>query len=269
MEKGELLGKGMTAEVYKWGQDKVLKLFRDNYSEEWVKFEAEIGQKVHEAGVSSPNVFETVEIDGRKGIIFERIPGKTLTGIILKQPWLYGNCLYQMARFHNSIHKHFSNSIPTQKEKFTRVISRSSEILGDKVAKILDYVDRLPDGDNICHGDMYLSNIINSNNRLVAIDWSSGYRGDPAGDVARTCLIINSAAVLPGTPDIMAAMLKFPKSLTCHTYLNEYMRLAEIEYKDIEAWILPVAAAKLKDKIPGEEKWLMKIIDKRLEQLET
>jgi thiamine kinase-like enzyme len=174
-----------------------------------------------------------------------------------------------MARFQNSIHKHSSNSIPTQKEKFTRVISCSSEILGDKVAKILDYVDRLPDGDNICHGDMYLSNIINSNNKLVAIDWSSGYRGDPAGDVARTCLIINSAAVLPGTPDMMAAMLKFPKSLTCRAYLDEYMRLAKIEYKDIAAWILPVAAAKLKDRIPGEEKWLMKIINKRLEQLEA
>lgn len=269
MEKGELLGKGMTADVYKWGQDKVLKLFLDNYSEEWVKYEAEIGRKIHEAGVPSPAVFEIMEIDGRKGIIFERVFGKTLTGIILKQPWMFSSFVYQMARFQYSIHKQSTDGIPSQKERFTRTITLSSKILGDKISKILDYIDRLPDRDSICHGDLYLSNIINSNNKLVAIDWSSGYRGDPSGDVARTCLIINSPAVLPGTPDIMSAMTKFPKSLTLWTYLNEYMRISKIKFEDIDAWILPVAAAKLKDKIPGEEKWLLKIINKRLGQLEA
>ncbi|HEX2944870.1 MAG TPA: aminoglycoside phosphotransferase family protein [Clostridia bacterium] len=269
MEKGELLGKGMTAEVYKWGRDKVLKLYWSNYSEEWVRYEAEIGQKIHEAGVSSPAVFEMVEIDGRKGIIFERVFGKTLTGMIFKQPWLYASCVYQMARFQNTIHRHHTDAIPSQKEKFTRTISLSSGILGDKVERILDYIDRLPDRDNICHGDMYLSNIIDTGDKLVAIDWSSGYRGDPAGDVARTCLIINSPAVLPGTPGILGAMSKFPKALTSSTYLSEYLKASKIRYEDIDAWILPVAAAKLKDRIPGEEKWLMKIIDKRLEQLEV
>lgn len=269
MEKGELLGKGMTAEVYSWGQDKVLKLFKDNYSEEWTKYEAEIGHKIHEAGVSSPNVYEIIEIDGRKGIIFERIFGKTLTAAIFKQPWLFISFVYQMARFQYTINMQSSDSLPSQKERFTRTITRSSEILGDNVNKILDYIDRLPDRSNICHGDFYLSNIIKSGNKLVAIDWSSAYRGDPAGDVARTCLIINSPAVLPGTPDIMAVMSKFPKSLTYRAYLNEYMRLSKIKLEDIDAWILPVAASKLKDRIPGEEKWLMRIIDKRLGQLDA
>ena len=269
MEKGELLGKGMTAEVYQWGPDKVLKLYYDRYSEEWVKYEADIGQKVHDAGVSSPAVFEIVEIDGRRGILFERIPGKTLTSIILKEPWMFFTFVYQMARFQHNIHKITTDNIPSQKEKFTRTITLSSKILGDKVDKILDYVDRLPKRDNICHGDMYLSNIIHSNNKLVAIDWSSGYRGDPAGDVARTCLIINSPATLPGTPDILTSMSKFPKSFTRRTYLNEYMRISKVKFEDVDAWMLPVAAAKLKDKIPGEEKWLMKIINTRLEQLKA
>lgn len=267
MEKGELLGKGMTAEVYKWGQDKVLKLFFDNYSDEWVKYEAEIGQNIHEAGISSPAVFDIVEVDGRKGIIFERIYGKTLTSIILKEPWWFSSFVYQMARFQHSIHQHSTDNIPSQKERFTRTITLSSKILGDKVDKILDYVYKLPDRDNICHGDMYLSNIMRSNNKLVAIDWSSGYRGDPASDIARTCLIISSHATLPGTPDILASMSKFPKSFTGRTYLNEYLRISNAKFEDIDAWMLPVAAAKLKDKIPGEERWLMKIINKRLQQL--
>jgi len=269
MKKGELLGKGMTAEVYKWGQDKVLKLYFDEYDEEWVRREAEIGQRVHEAGVPSPGVFDMVEIDGRKGVIFQRIFGKTILNTLETEPWRFCNFVQQMAAFHYKIHKCSADGIPSQKEKFAFKIKLSSEILGDKVEKILDYVDRLPEGESICHGDLYLSNIIVSNNKLVAIDWNSGYMGDPCGDVARTCLIINSPTVPPGIPDIMAAMSAYPKWMTYGIYLNEYMKIAKVKFEDIDAWMLPVAAARLKDKIPGEEKWLMKIINKRLKQLET
>lgn len=267
MEKGKLLGKGMTAEVYAWGEDKVLKLFLDKYNNEWVKREAVIGQKIHEAGVPSPAVFDMVEIDGRKGIIFERISGKTITDSLMKEPLMFCNSVYQMAEFQYKIHTCSAEGIPSQKERFAYAIHLSSEILGDKVKKILDYVDRLPDGNQICHGDFYLSNIMVSNNKFVAIDWSSGYRGDPAGDVAKTCLIISSPAVLPGTPDILGAMSLYPKWLTYWNYLYEYMRISKIKFENIDAWMLPVAAVKLKDKIPGEEKWLMKMINNRLEQL--
>jgi Predicted aminoglycoside phosphotransferase len=258
----------MTADVYKLGQDKVLKLYRGACSEEWVKLEAEIGRKLYEAGVFSPEVFDIVEIDGRRGIIFQRIFGKTITSIIEKEPWLFFYFVEKMAELQFKIHKNCIDGIPSQKEKFTFAIALSSEILGDRVNKILNYVDSLPVGDNVCHGDFYLSNIIISKGRPMVIDWTSAYRGDPSGDVARTYLIINSPAVLPGIPEIAAVMSKFPKWLTYKIYLNEYLRVAKAKIKDIDAWVLPVAAAKLKDRIPGEEKWLMKIIDKRLERLE-
>jgi hypothetical protein len=104
---------------------------------------------------------------------------------------------------------------------------------------------------------------------MSAIDWSSGYKGNPLGDVARTYLILNTPAVPPGISDIVAAMSIYPKWLACWIYMNEYMRIAKVKFEDIDAWMLPVAAARLKDKVPGEEKWLMKIINKRLKQLET
>lgn len=264
MDKGEFLGKGMTADVYKWGQDKVLKLYRKNCPDEWVKHEAEIGRKLHEAGISTPEVFEIVEIEGRKGVIFERIFGKTITDIIEKEPWLFYEYVRQMALFHYKIHQHSIDGIPSQKERFTQTITMSSAILGKRVNKILDYIDSLPDGDRICHGDFYISNIIISNGKPVIIDCTSAYRGNPSGDVARTCMIINSPAVFPGIPQIAAAMAAFPKWLTYKIYLNEYLKISKAKIEDIDAWILPVAAAKLKDRIPGEEKWLMKIIDKRL-----
>jgi uncharacterized protein (TIGR02172 family) len=266
MEKRELLGKGMTADVYKWGQDKVLKLYKEGYSEEWIEKEGAIGRKIYEAGVPSPAVFDMVEIDGRKGIILQRIFGKSMLAILEKEPWRFHSLVQQLAAFQHKIHKYSNEGLPSQKEKFSQAIALSSGILGDKAKKIIDFVDTLPEGDSICHGDLYLGNIIVSNDKLVAIDWSGAYRGDPSGDVARTCLIINSPAVPPGIPDIVGIMSAFPKWMTCRLYLNEYIRASKAKLENLDAWMLPVAAARLKSRIPGEEKWLMEIIDKQLKQ---
>jgi uncharacterized protein (TIGR02172 family) len=268
MVKGDLLGRGKTAEVYKWDQNKVLKLYFNDYNEAWIRREAQITQKVHEAGVPSPAVFDIVNVEGRRGIVFERISGKTMMSTFETEPWTFFDYLPQLIRFHHKIHKYSTTGLPSQKEKFEFTINLSSEILGGKVKKILDYVDRLPDGNSICHGDLYLSNVIVSNNKLVAIDWSGGYMGNPLGDVVRTALITLSPAVPPGIPNIMSAMFAYPKWMTYWRYLTEYMQIANVKYEDLDAWTLPVAAAKLKDKIPGEEKWLMKIINERLEKLD-
>ncbi|HEX2927424.1 MAG TPA: aminoglycoside phosphotransferase, partial [Ruminiclostridium sp.] len=61
MKKGRLLGSGLTAEVYEWGQDKILKLYFKKYSnDDWVNHEAEVGYLVHESGLMSPAVFDKV-----------------------------------------------------------------------------------------------------------------------------------------------------------------------------------------------------------------
>ena len=267
MKKGALIGKGMTAEVYEWGRDKVLKLYFDRFSDDWVKYEAKIGQTVNEAGVPSPAVFDTIEVDGRKGIIFQRIYGKSVLNHIETEPWNLYYFTQRIAALHFKIHKCSADGIPSQKERFEYTIKRSSEILGDREKRILDYMECLPDGESVCHGDLHFNNIIISKDKYIAVDWNSAYKGNPLGDVARTCLIIISPLVPPGTTDIMAKLHHCTKWLIYRTYLNEYMRRAKARFEDIDAWILPAAAAKLKDRVPGEEKWLMDIIDKRLEQL--
>ncbi|HEX9059553.1 MAG TPA: aminoglycoside phosphotransferase family protein, partial [Clostridia bacterium] len=253
--------------VYKWGEDKVVKLYFDKFKEDWIKREANIGRILHEAGLPTPAVFETIEIGGRRGIIQERIFGRTVLSLLETEPWKLYHFAHKMAGLHFKIHEKSVDGIPSQKERFMYTIKLSANILGDKVKLILDYLDKLPDGNNVCHGDMHFNNIIVSNNKFVAVDWSSAYKGNPLGDVARTCLIINSPSIFSTIPDPITLTILYSKWLAYLSYLNEYIRLSNVKFEDIDAWMLPAAAAKLKDKIPGEEKWLMKIINQRLEQL--
>lgn len=263
MKKGKFIGRGVTSEVYEWGQDKVLKLYFERYGDERVEYDANIGHIIHEAGVCSPAVFETVDIKGRKGIILQRIFGKSILNHIVIEPWNTFCYLQKMARLHSRIHKCSTDGLPSQKESIALKIESSKEILGDKVKRILDYLKGLPDGDRVCHGDLHFHNIIVSGNELIPIDWANAYKGNPSGDIARTYLMISSPIMIYGNLD-MAKLSSIPGSMVARYYINVYMKFSNIKKEDIDAWILPMAAAKLKDKRPGEKKWLMDIIDKRL-----
>jgi uncharacterized protein (TIGR02172 family) len=266
MKKGKLIGKGMTAEVYEWGQDKVLKLFFDKRSDDRIKSETEIGYAVHEAGVSSPALFGTIEVDSRKGILFQRIFGKSILRHIEAEPWKLDYFAQQMAVLHFKMHNCSTDRLPSQKEKLVRAITDSHKILGSRLKRILDYIESLSEGTSICHGDLHFENIIVSHNALVAIDWTNANRGNPLGDVARTCLSINSPAMPIGVSNIMTMPYLLGKWLTYFAYLKEYMSLAKVSYENIDAWILPVAAARLREEIPGEKMWLMDTINKHLER---
>ncbi len=268
MEKGKLLGSGVTAEVYEWGPDKIVKLYFDKYGNiDQINYDSNIGHMVHNSGINSPAVYNKVEVDGRQGIIYEKIPGKTVYEHLIKEPWSLYYYIQQMAALHHNIHSFSATGLPTQLEKFTYSIRISSYILGYRVRRILDYIESLPDGDSICHGDLYFCNIIISGRKFVPVDWNGAYKGNPLSDVVRSGIVTCSPAVPQGIPEEFSMFLCYPKWATYWAYVNEYIKLARVRYEDIDAWLLPVAAARLKDKIPLEKNWLMEIIDKRLEQL--
>lgn len=265
MKKGKLIGRGMTAEVYEWGSDKVLKLFFKKFDEERVKYEADIGYIVHESGVPSPAVFDIIDLDDRKGIIFQRISGTSLTKKIQTEPWNYNYYVQKLAQLQFKIHQCTSDKLPSQKERLSFIINKSAQKLGAREKIILDYLDKLPDGVSICHGDLHLNNVIVSNNELIAIDWNSAYRGNPLSDVARTFLMVYSPIKSLSSNDFMTNFTQYIRWLSLRGYLSEYMKLANVNFESIDEWMLPIAAGKLKDNVPGDKIRLMNIINERLE----
>ncbi len=268
MEKGKLLGSGVTAQVYEWGTDKILKLYFEIYSTiDQVNCESKIACMVREAGINTPAVFDIIEIDDRKGIVFERVQGKNVSHQLIKEPWNLFYFVQQMAALQHNIHRFSANGLQTQTGRFKDTINISSHILGSRIKRILDYVESLPDGNSICHGDLYFNNIIMSGNKFVPIDWNGAYRGNPLSDVVRSAIMICSPAVPIGIPEEVSVFYSYPKLVAYWVYINEYIKLAKVGYEDIDQWQLPVAAARLKDNIRGEKNWLMDIIDKRLVKL--
>ena len=87
MSKGALTGEGRIAEVYAWVEDQVLKLFRKRFPPDWADYEAQIARTVHAGGASAPAVGDVIDVDGRRGIIYERVDGLPMTSQAASKPW--------------------------------------------------------------------------------------------------------------------------------------------------------------------------------------
>jgi len=267
MKRRQLIGSGMTAEVFEWDNDKILKLYYDWIKTDFIKSEAEICKAIYQAGIPSPAIYEILDKEGRIGITFQKIIGSSMLKLIEEKPWYIFKFARQMAKLQVKIHSHSIDKLSPQKEIFINKITKSSSILGDRQKKILDYLERLPRDNNVCHGDFHPDNILVTQEDMIAIDWTNAYAGNQLSDVARTCIMITTPFMPSGISRIIVLFSKLLKKLLYLTYLKEYIKLSKVKLKDIDAWMLPVAAARLSENIPGEEKWLLNIIDRRLKRL--
>jgi uncharacterized protein (TIGR02172 family) len=185
---GQLIGRGREAEIYAWGEDQVLKLFYPSVSRIRVEVEATAARVAEEAGVGTPAVGETIEVDGRYGVVFERVDGPSMLAHLTTHPWQLPRLARQLAELHAAIHACKAPNLASLKDEIRGWIEGADADAGLKEA-VLRRVEPLPDGDSLCHGDFHPDNVIMSLRGPMVIDWSAGRRGHPLADVARTWLI--------------------------------------------------------------------------------
>ncbi|MCI0563423.1 MAG: hypothetical protein MN733_33525, partial [Nitrososphaera sp.] len=79
---------GRTAEIFPWDDGHVLKLFRDRCPPDSVEYEARVAGAIHEAGIPSPAAKEIIEVNGRRGLIYERLDGISMLEDMNARPWM-------------------------------------------------------------------------------------------------------------------------------------------------------------------------------------
>ena len=267
MDPGERLGQGMTAEIFDRGDGTVVKLYRQWFRPEWIQAEAEIGRAVYAAGMPSPAVHELVAVDGRHGLVFEKVDGRAMRAVIQQRPWTAGRMGRRMARLQRDVHAISAEGLTPVRERLAVALRASATVLigsPELIDTARRHLDRLPDGTSVCHLDVHPDNIIvrsaSAESPATLIDWTNAAIGDPASDVARSLLILRSPAVPPGTPAALGPVLRTLKRRIAHAYLREYRELTGLPAAAIETWTVPIAAARIIEDIPGERPWLLSLL---------
>ncbi|AIQ15759.1 hypothetical protein H70357_02890 [Paenibacillus sp. FSL H7-0357] len=263
--QGKLVGKGRTAEVWEHGEGRIIKLYNGDIPEPYVEREYLVSKYVFEQGLCTPEPLELVGIDGRKGIVFQQIQGRSLLRMISGQPWQLGKYAKQMARLHNNLHQlEGTEDFGRQKAELRKSIIAAPMLSMEEKSAVLDHLEGLPEGNKLCHGDFHPDNVL-LNEQAWIIDWMTGIMGNPAGDAARSVLLFSMGAMPPGASKLAEFVIGFMRQRLTKGYIREYLALSGQSYAAIDSWILPVAAARLVEGVPVEEKeQLVREIRKRL-----
>jgi len=264
MNKGKLIARGRTAEVYEWREGEVLKLFYDWCPADWPKQEAFIAQAINHKGLAAPKYIETVTVDGRIGIVYERVFGVSMLSLMSKNPLQTKKQAKLLAEIHSKINSRTGESLPNMKASLGRSISKCV-FLSDKMrAKVLLILAELKDANSLCHFDLHPDQVLISKDGPVVLDWMTAFQGNRAADVARTLVLLQYGEA-PHMNWIMRQAVNLVRSTFSRVYLKRYLELCtDVRLLEIKRWMIPVAAARLNDGIKGEERAILLYLERQM-----
>ena len=262
---GTRIGIGREAEIFNLNHEWVVKLFYNRTAEQ-IKNEIRINQLIYQAGLPVPAAIKTFETDGQLGIVFERLPGKTMLAEMSAKPWKIFNYAKQLAGFHSIIHKKIISGLPDQRLLLIKKI-QTVEIVSEEIKILaLGILNSFQKGEQLCHGDYHPDNAIMTRNNLKIIDWTVASAGNPIADVALTSVLLQLGALPPNTPLFTRWTVTMGRKLFHHCYLSHYLKLNPGHKNEYKKWLLPVAIGRLNEGIVEEQDRLLAFIAKSYEE---
>jgi len=265
----ELLGQGREAEVYAWDDDLVLRLFRTSERARDLEREATAMRTAVACGVPAPRVEGSITVDGRPGLLIERVDGPDVISLFGRRPWLVPRLIHKVAMLQAQMH---DTVVPAELEplraRIRERINRIPEtILPKELAQLaLAALEDLPDGDRLLHGDFHPGNVLLGRGGLRIIDWTAATRGDPAADLARTCLMLTVGEAEPTMPVIVRRLDHTGRSVIVRSYLRAYRRRRPVDDDLTKRWYPVRAAERLSEGITGEYDKLRAVLRDELER---
>lgn len=254
IQPGPKLADGRTAEVFAWGDGQVLKLYRPGWNRRTVEFERRQALASQQTGYRVPQVGDIVEVEGRFGIEYERIEGRTMLDAIQQQPLRFWEFSRLMTDMHLDMHARTAQGLESAVERLAGKIRRVEAFDQKTRDVILNRLFELPQEDKLLHGDFHPLNILLTSDGPVIIDWIDATRGHPLADVARTAVIAHFA---------VPKEQRFSRFLfrnMARTYLKRYLRFSPYSRKELRDWMLPVAAGRIEENIAHEIEPLLKFV---------
>ena len=105
MQKGTKISEGRTADIFTWGEEQILKLYKPGFPQEMAEFEYQAALASEQTGYAVPKVYELVEVDGRPGIIYQRVTGETMIQVFNQAPYKVLQLSRTLAGLHLDMHQ--------------------------------------------------------------------------------------------------------------------------------------------------------------------
>jgi Ser/Thr protein kinase RdoA (MazF antagonist) len=240
----ELLAEGRTAEVFADGEGRVLKLDRPEWNGLSI-FEESVLTLLAAAGLPVARPHGTRIVDGRSGVVLDRIDGPSLLQVLTDiRPEEIDNLASEFVGLQLACNATLVAGLPALVPRLRNELEAGVSDVGQRT-DLLASLGALDDGvDGVCHFDFHPSNVLVGPDGWVVIDWLTVATGPSAADLARTLVLWGRRSGGPA-----ARFLR--------TVRREGRDRRGMDDDALDAWVRIVAAARVTEGFEGEERaWL-------------
>ena len=258
------IGEGREAEIFAWDDGTVLRLLRPGIDPARAQGEAAAMRAAAAGGVDVPRVRGTTTVEGRAGLVMDRVDGPDLITLMGRRPWTIPRAArivgVAQARMHDVVAPPDLDDLRSH-ARFK--IEATADLPADLAEFALATLDSLPDGDRLCHGDVHPGNVLLGSQGPAVIDWTNATRGDVAGDLARTRLMLQLGAVQEYMPAVIRHLSAFGRRSFFRLYVRAYTRARPIDADLVDRWEIVRAADRLYEGIEAERPALLALLERR------
>ena len=183
----QLLGQGMTGNVYRMDDETVLKVFHPNISFDLlISKENKKAKNAFVYGVPTAIPYDIVKVGDCYGIVYEMIKSKDLATVMSEDKGKIEEYMTMFAKTVRQMH-----SIHVEAGKLDDLKTTSIQALGyfksvmtdEEIQKVKSVYENIPDSNVFIHGDCHMGNAMLQDGELMFIDLSSGGMGHPIFDM--------------------------------------------------------------------------------------
>jgi uncharacterized protein (TIGR02172 family) len=183
----QLLGQGMTGNVYRMDDETVLKVFHPNISFDLlISKENKKAKNAFVYGVPTAIPYDIVKVGDCYGIVYEMIKSKDLATVMSEDKSKIEEYMTMFAKTVRQMH-----SIHVEAGKLDDLKTTSIQALGyfksvmtdEEIQKVQRVYENIPDSNVFIHGDCHMGNAMLQDGELMFIDLSSGGMGHPIFDM--------------------------------------------------------------------------------------
>jgi hypothetical protein len=233
-----MIGRGRTSEVFAWGEDQAIKVFSQGEPPEEIERESAAATLAHSLGVPSVACHGLAEMDGRLGIVFDRLHGLCLGDLAERDlPHLPAICR-KLADLHLEVHAAHTDALPDVREVAAGLLHASvlADLTDAERSRLRDHLLGLPAGDSILHLDFHPQNAFQHGDGYAIIDWHSACRGEAAADVAMSVVMMQEVELFPGTPPLKLLLYSVARRLILHFYRARYLAAGTVTAAEVKRW---------------------------------
>jgi Ser/Thr protein kinase RdoA (MazF antagonist) len=248
--RGELIARGNTSDLWEWSPSTVVKVLRPEIPPAWATLEVDITRRVREAGLPVPATDGLVEVDGRPGIVLERIDGPSMWTSMKRDPAGLPRMVEELVDLQlRVLDAGPIEAVPDLAARLHTKIDEALQLPPDERAEAHALLARLPSGDALCHGDMHPANLLGSSRGWIIVDWFDAATGCAAADYARSALLMPPASAVEAAGRHLDGATAHLLGRLHSAYRASLRRRGLVDREAFAAWEAVVAVARMSEPV--------------------